>query len=213
MALFPDMPLPSPGAPLPGLNGDRGSLLAGGTSGVMAGLDASLISLLRNYRPGDIGVCELADNLQLSLPVDEWATWDHSFGDITMASIGAGSSTIVPLTTVPADERWTLGFARVQRDSGDNQCLDLLITCPAGYYTGDPDIVLHRVASGPTEILWPDPLAVGTIQFGIPQPAGGLRLEPGTIIKFKPDGNGVSASVFTYTIMCRRTKIIRALAP
>lgn len=178
--------------------------------GVMAGINASLISMLRNFSPGDLGVCVVDDKLQLALPISLWdwyAFWERA----DTASILAGASTPTTLATVPNDERWLLEALRIERTSGDNDLDGVDLVYPAGYFSGDSRSRFLSLASASDGVLfWPDP---GGQQTWTQYQAGPILLEPGTVLQVEPDGTGVSATVFRGRIATRRTKIIRAMVP
>jgi len=213
MPIFPDMLLPPPGAPLGASNGGEPVLPAGDTSGVLAGLERSLLAILRNYRPGDIGICEVGEKLQLSLPVPDWAMWGSLVTGVT-AEADAGASTYLQVFQVPTDERWYLEYVLVSRASGDNRSFQLRITCPSGYVDGPVDNYrLHALVTGISGYNWPDEHETLPIDITVQRPPGGLLLEPGTILDMNTNGTGVAATTFNTTCLTRRTKIIRAMVP
>jgi len=204
MALFPDMPVPVPQS-----NGAGAGLEPGGSSGVVSGLDASLINLLNNYRPGDIGICELADQLQLSLPYPEWHLWGSAVSD--NPSLTAGQSGTVTMWTVPEDERaWLYGY-KVKRETGDNKMVNLALVMAAGYAEGPASVPLIEVATSVIDLWWPDPAGIltATGPLGFPP----ILIEPGSRLTVSADGTGVSASTFRVNLILTRMKLGRAMAP
>lgn len=200
------MPLPAPADPFSPSNGD---LPPGGSSGVTAGLDASLLALLRNYRPGDIGICEISDKLQLTLPLPEWSSYCWTVtGNITVA---AGASVTQNLYTMPANTRGWVDGMRLRLNSGDNTLASLRILQPEGYGEGSREAYLIALTTPVAHIWWPDPGGRQVVDYGIfawPQ-----MIEPGGTIEVIPNGAGVSASNVLFEIVMRQTKLVRELAP
>jgi len=205
--LFPEMALPVDiSGPLAPLNG---ALPPGDTSGVMTGLESSLLAILRNYRPGDIGICELAEQLQLQLPLTDWATFCYvAEGDVTVL---AGNSDPQLLYTVPEDTRAWLDGIRCRRTSGDNNFYQLRYIQPPGYGSGTRVAELVQISTAATEIWWPDVASQANIFLALPHAPA--LLEPGALVYCIAQGDGVSASTLNYEIVMRQTKLIRALAP
>jgi len=203
--LFPDMPLP----PL-GPDGGSPALPAGDTSGVMPGLDSALIALLRNYRPGDIGICELADKIQLSLPVPEWA-WYSAPESATSGSITGGAAATLTIYTVPGNIRCMLEGVILERATGDNNLHNLYLLQPPGYFVGNSTMVAKRLTTPGVFMTWPDD--TNAFQAADFYMAGPILLEPGTQIQLTTAGDGVSASTFAYQIAMRHTKLVRAAPP
>jgi len=207
--LFPDIDLSqyiagAGGAVQDGMPG----LPPGDPVGVMAGLNQSLISLLANFSPGDLGVCVVDDKLQLSLPVPDWSDWSWvEQGDT--ASIDAGDSTDIALFAVPADERALLYGVNLYRASGDNTWSLLFLTVPPLYSSGTGEYHLVHLSSAATEIYWPRGDQAVRHSAG----ESPILLEPGTLVELRPSGAGSAASVATYEILLRRRKIVRAMAP
>lgn len=216
--LFPDVDLSrfaaqvtpnyrTPAVPALNQNGGAEPLPPGEPVGVMAGLNSSLLALLANFSPGDLGVCIVDEKLQLSLPLADWGMWSWiEQGDT--ASITAASSVPINLFEVPTDERaWLDGFW-VTRLSGDNTWKQLKITAPADYRAGNGVADLVELVSASTQIYWPNGGQSTTKQL-----PGPILLEPGSLVRLIPAGAGVAASVGTYAVLLRRTKLVRALAP
>jgi len=176
-------------------------------AGVLAGLNQSLINVLRNFDPGAEGVCNVNPTLQLTLPIPEWAEWSW-LEAATTASITAGSGTSVVLFEVPADERVTLWSCRVARATGDNEVQNFNLDWPTGYFSSSNDLEYYQPDAAASIVFWPNP-AVDPKAYTPP----GILLEPSTQIRFQPSGAGVSASTFAYKLLLRRTKVIRALVP
>jgi len=205
--LFPDIDvsrfLENPvGNGLPGLPPDE-------PVGVMAGLNASLLAILANFAPGDLGVCVVDEKLQLSLPIDHWAEWSWLESGTT-ASLGAGLGTAQEMFRVPEDERAQLLAARMIRSSGDNTIDDLLAVFPAGYFPAgqNADLIVSLPDTALSGLYWPE-LKDDKSAY-VPPP---ILLEPGSRVRFMPSGAGVSATVWTYKVLLLRTKMVRALAP
>jgi len=194
-------------------NGSEPTLPPGGTSGVIPGLEQAVAAILRNYNPGDIGICEIADKISLSLPVPDWASycWTEEV-DAVWAGAATGNQLIY---TVPADERNTLVSWCSHRAAGDNTFSILRITAPAGYGAGSRVVDLMAMAAGSTRIYWPDPGGNQTIPGNsLANPAMlPLLLEPGTILEILADAAGVAATTITSQIMLIRSKVVRALIP
>jgi len=213
MPIFPEIDLSRfavdrEGQPMQAAQNNMEGLPPGDPVGVMAGLNASLIALLANFSPGDLGVCVIDEKLQLSLAVPDWATWAWIDQGST-ASISAASSDPVVLFTVPSDERAWLDGVIVERASGDNDWHSLIVTSPADYRSGTGVAVLLELGTYTASIYWPRGGQV--IRIGIPDAP--VLLEPGSLVSVLPDGTGVSATVGDYQIMLRRTKFVRALTP
>ena len=202
MPLFPEIDL----ARLLSVPNGAEAFGPGDPSGVMAGLNASLIALLRNFQPGDLGVCVVDEKIQLSLPIAEWATWGWNQQDTI--TLGAGASAVVTVFTVPNDERIWLDYARCGRSSGDNDFRAIQITPPAGYSSLAANYSIMSLATLATSIYWPS--GQQTADVDVPGP---ILLEPGTIIQLLPGGTGVAATNVRIDINMRRTKMVRALAP
>lgn len=206
MALFPEIDL-SRFIESNTQNGP-GPLPASDPVGVMAGLNSSLLALMANFSPGDLGVCVVENKFQLSLPIPSWAEWAWTEEGDT-ASITAASATEIVIFTVPFDERAWLESAYVERLSGDNTWEILRYYQPAGYGSGNRRATMLQVDTPGTIIHWPhvdQPVASG---LG-PNP---ILLEPGAEVRLRPGGAGVAATIGTYQLTMRRSKIIRALAP
>lgn len=202
--LFPDMPLPPlaangegpPAAPPPS-----------NTSGVMPGLNSSLIDLLQNYRPGDLGICNLDEKITLTLNYPEWAwyVWMVQPANITIPA-SQGADEIV--YTIPGDRRAYLEAYSVTRASGDNDFDYFFVDHPDGYWEGGAQAqeVLIRPVSAATVLMWPDVAFTQTISLYSPSPK---LLEPGTQIGFRSGATGVSETVFTVRLCMRMTKLVR----
>lgn len=204
--LFPDMPLPAFADP------QNGSVLpAGGTSGVMPGLDAALLDRLRNYRPGDIGICELADKLQLTLPLPEWAWYCYAaIGQ--SAEADAGFSGFTDIYTMPTDRRAWVDGVVFSRAGGDDNTMDrVTLKMPPGYVTGASDQVdLKRLDTAGTSIIWPDPSGTQASSRLMPGP---VLMEPGATLQVRWSGAGVAATAANYEILMRMTKLVRNVVP
>lgn len=212
MSLFPDMPLP---LTAPGSNGAAPSAAAAAaavpdlSSGEIPGLTQSLLSLLRDYRPGDLGIKDLADRISVVLPVPEWA-WYAWYDEVIGSTISAGLATDVVTYTVPTDERCWLDNFVMNRAAGDNLIDRMYLTYPAGYQNlANTDLII-RVASGTDVVAWPDPGGRQDADFIT---AGPLLLEPGTTMGYRTTGAGVSGTTFRHHLNMRRTKIIRTTTP
>jgi len=203
--LFPDMPLPE----LLATNGAAQGLDPGGTSGVMPGLDAALLDRLRNYQPGDIGICELADKLQLTLAVPDWGTY-HFHATGISATVTGGESENAELYTVPMDRRAWLHGVTLTRASGDNTFSRIMVRFEDGYYAGGSELQLKRLVTAGTSCIWPDP---GEIQPLTHLQQAPMLLEPGTRIMSLWSGAGVSDSTMNYEIDMTMTKLVRQVVP
>jgi len=208
---YPAIPLPPLGPPLAAPNGADPSLPAGDTSGVLPGLERSLLAVLANYRPGDIGICEVGDKLQLTLNLDHWAEWFH-YQTFLTPSIDAGANASVTVWTVPTDERAWLDFMYASRASGDNLVGAFVVIPPAGYFEGplSPTYQVQQIPAGSETPFWPDP---GGIQTVTTQAVGPILMEPGSQVQIVASGAGVGASTFNVRLALRRTKLMRAMVP
>lgn len=203
MPVFPDLSL----LPLSGpLEPSNGALPPSGSSGVMPGLDSSLMALLRNYRPGDIGICEVADKIQISLPIPWW----YEYGDVAQGNISgfaAGTGDTGTMLTVPADERWMLESVRFGRVGGDNTINRISVAFPVGYGSGDRTVTLQSITGGSPQMYWPNNgggQAVGDAG----ERWGPMLLEPGALLTLTPNSVGVAATTFGYIVVTRRTKLV-----
>jgi len=210
MPIFPEMPVPVPGPALAGSNGSDPALPPGDTSGVMPGLEASIANLLRNYRPGDIGICELADKIGLTLPVTEWDKWVHFGRTAPTPSMAGGAETGVVFYTVAADERGWLEYVFAERATGDNTLRYLRVVVPSAYSDGGQNYGISEIAAGAAPHFWPDPGGIQTVQMQAVPP---VLLEPGTTLEVVGAGVGVSASTFNVEYALKLSKLTRAMAP
>lgn len=209
MAEYPVIPLPALQTPVAAANGSDPAMPAGGTSGVVPGLDETFLDRLRNYRPGDIGICELADTLQVTFPVPEWAWFRFNatgIGDLVSAGLDADQI----IYTVPMDRRCWLDGVVLERGNGDNLIDKLLLQAPEGYYVDGNQIVLKRITTDGLFLTWPDPNAIQASDYLQPSP---ILLEPGTRIVIRWAGAGVSPTGMNYEINMRHTKLVRQGAP
>jgi len=199
--LFPDMPLPGDEIP-PGLR----------TSGVMPGLNDSLIHILRNFEPGVEGVCEVEQKLQLGLQVPEWSRWSYSIAGAT-SSMAAAETIPLIFVTVPFDERWWLEYVRLTRASGDNTVQQIRVNAPADYGEGDLATPVVVLTTDTTAIFWPDQGSLQTVTDRVDMPREGYLMEPGSSIAVAPDGKGVAATIYNYFTLVKKSKIVRVLTP
>jgi len=208
MPVFPSIPLPALGAPSAGSNGAEPALDPGGTSGVVPGLEASLLAQLQNYRPGDIGICEVNDKLQLTLPLTdwEWFGWAHQ-STVVAAS---GSSLTFNLWQVPTGERAYIESVLLERTGGDNLTYRIRAVYPAGYAAGDGSIQLLNMSSGKSDLFWPDMSDIQTNNWKRPGP---ILLEAGAYIAFDAGGVGVAESTWRIEIGMRRTRVGKVRGP
>lgn len=204
--LFPDVDL-SRFIESPAQNGAE-PLPPGEPVGVMSGLNASLLAVLANFYPGDLGVCIVDNKLQLSLPIPSWAEWGWTEEGDT-ASITAASADEIVIFRVPADERAWLESVYVERLSGDNTWEILRYYQPAGYGTGNRRATLLQVDTPTNIIHWPHVDQAVASGMG----PNAIMLEPLAEVRLRPNGAGVAATIGTYQLTMRRTKISRALAP
>jgi len=206
MPLFPEIDV---SRFAPGGNGAGPALPPGGTSGVLPGLEESLKAILRNYRPGDIGICEVADKLQLSMPLPYWGEYPYYTVGRT-ASVTAASTDPIVVYTVPMDRRYLLQDVQWQNVSGDNLANLIQIDVPAANITTNGGkFVLSNIAAAVVQ-SWPVYDAGDLIWVAS---AGPKLLEPGTVIELVPSGAGVAATLFDYWISGMLIPIIRAQSP
>ena len=210
MPIFPDMPVPSLSGPLAPSNG---ALPAGDSSGVVPGLDGALMALLRNYKPGDIGICELDPKIQLTLPVPYWAEYSWISGRTVTGDIPAGSGATFTLETVPMDERWMLELVVMHQVSGDNDMQVIGLQANPAYNpgAGNGQLDILRLSSKDTDMWWPNLNGDQTVASDPAQSP--ILLEPGTLITCIPGGTGVAISTFSYSMIARRSKLVRAMGP
>jgi len=216
MALFRDIPLPVAIAGAVG-RGATGAVVGAGvqppglTSGVIPGLDNAVPDLLRNYNPGEVGIAQMAPNIQVVLPYPEWAWWSKLIKGVT-SDIPAASAVLVELFTVPADRRMWLDSCWMNRASGDNTINQFTIEFPTGYYetSGYDQIVMANLTSPTTDLMWPDTRGQQTLTHWAPGP---VLLEPGSRLLVKPQGDGAGVSKFGFNILGRITKLVRERTP
>lgn len=202
MALFPQSELTE-------FAGNGAIALPGETAGVMPGLEWSLLHLLRNFRPADMGIAGLNEKIQLTLPMPDWAKYVFLLRGST-ASIDAGSGASIVIHTVPTDERARLLFARYNRASGDNLVATMPITFPTDYFEGAAELLLIELSANAVNLHWPDLPAEQAITYQVPAP---MDLLPGTDIILKPASQGVAATIYDFTLLIERTKLVPAMAP
>lgn len=190
---------------LPGGNGS----LVDQSLGVMAGLNSSLLAWFANFSPSDLGIAVMDPKIQIALSVPDWASWTE-FQSANTESLDAGTSTEEVLHTIPDDERAVLQSVRVNRLTGDNTINWVEVLHPALYAPGNRQEILHQLSSADTQIFWPDYGGDQTCTLANPIPP---LLEPGSQIRLRPAGAGAGATVFTYYIRLKSTKLVRAIAP
>jgi len=185
-------------------------MTSGDPIGIMPGLNDSLIHLLQNYRPGDLGVCVVDQRLQLTLPVPDWATYMWSFAGSSTDAAAKATPTL--LETVPENERWEVLNLRLARASGDNTLNQVRLTVPAAYSDGnDSAVPVARLTTAATAIFWPDSSGIQTLAEYVE--GKGVVWEPGTLVQYTPEGAGASETVFNYELLVKRTKLYRAMVP
>jgi len=209
MPLFPEMPVPGAAAPPP-LNGVNGRA----AQGTLPGLNASLLAVFGNYMPGEIGVSELSEKVNINLPIAEWA-WFPTYVEVDQPTISAGSASDQTFYTIPSDRRCYLDGMNVLRSGGDNLVDRLYITYPEGYYTntGGVRVIPLLLGSGATTIWWPDNSGVQTAGDYFMPSSGPLFLEPGTTLGFRTTGAGASGSGFKCRLMVRFSPLVRSMVP
>lgn len=175
--------------------------------GDIRNLDGALRDVMAQYKPGVNGLVGI-DTCVITLPLESWS-WYGWIEQANTASIGAGVATTVALFTVPENERAWIDAVTVARVSGDNLCAAVPIAAGPGYGSGNRGLYLTQLATPVSAIYWPHVGQTVTRGSG-PTP---LLLEAGGIVQFTTDGTGVSASVFSFTVSLRRTKIRRILVP
>jgi len=180
--------------------------------GIIPGLNSSLIALLRNFDPGNLGVCVVEDKLQLGLTVRDWDIWDCGFkGNI---AVPAGSTDTITVLTVPRDERWWVYRCLLSVTGGDNLGYAVRKTYPAGYFEGsEGEQALILLTTPASNIFWPDPGIEQASLAGRAVLVPEMIWEPGSILGLECDGTGVAETFWNYEVMATRTKIIRAMAP
>jgi len=112
---------------------------------------------------------------------------------------------------VPANERAWLDGYQMQLTAGDNRVVRLQVTYPPGFGSSPQTIELIELATSDTDIFWPDPGGVQTINKGLP--AGPILLEPLCNVEMTTDGTGVASTTFRVQILRRRMRLTRAEAP
>jgi len=175
--------------------------------GDIADLDGALRDLLSHYRPECVEAVMGRSLLSFSVPYAFEYAW---LNGLTLP-VDASLSSAHNLMTIPNDRRAELLSVTVERASGDNTCKDLDIRASDEYREGTiEDYRLLRLSSTDTTIFWPDRGGAQTVMDSVPGPE---LLEPGTIVRLVPGGEGVSASTFDCRIVLRYTKLVRARGP
>lgn len=179
-------------------------------SGEIPGLDQALIDVLRAFKPGGVGVCELDPVIQVVLPVSWWMEW--AWYETGSVSVPASGGDPVTMYTVPQDERNFLEYLTAERTAGDNTFNMFTVDCVDGYRGGaDNDLRLLQLTTAGTIAVWPDRAGRQTLTEWVD--TWPLMLEPGTTVMLDPAAAGSSASTFKYKIRLLRQKIVRARAP
>ena len=216
MSLFPEIDLssytegfPPPGTGAPGSPGAPSQVALERPSGNLGGLAQALIHLLANYSPGETGINELDPSLQLTLPYPEWHIWSSSI--VYPYTYSAGESGLKDVFTVPDDERAWFDGIHSRIASGDNKLSNISLVMPAGYYEGSANTIILGLTTNDTEIFWPDPAGIQTVERLLGWPP--LLLEPGTKVQVNLKGSGVSGGIFSTDVLVRRMKLRRAIAP
>jgi len=191
----------------PDVNGAVGSP-ADEPVGVMAGLNSSLLQLLNNFSPGELGVCVVDEKLQLTLPVPEWAWYGYIANGTT--SFTAGQQAELTILSVPTDERWWLDAFWVQRVTGDNLIKLVSYYQGPGYSDAGEELRIFDLATDKEAVTWPFNGAFASDWAIGPNP---LLLEPGAYITLSSSGDGVATTPFFIRAQVRKTKLIRARAP
>lgn len=176
--------------------------------GQIRNLDAVLLEWLSQYRPGPDGVEGVGGSPIVTLPIPMWA--DYFWVDRPTLNLTAGQSTNEMLFTVPEDERVALLYVLLVRTSGDNNFVDLNVVFPVGYGSGDRQVTLLGLTTPATSIFWPDgerQTADNALH------AAEVIMEPGSLLRVRPDGSGIAATVGSSRILLRRCKMFRARAP
>jgi len=216
MYQFPDMPVPGLRATDSPANGAGPPVLPpGGTSGVIRGLEATLLAMLANYNPSDVGICKIDPTISLALPVNDWGS--YAWSEVFLSTWAASVSGEQLIYTVPQDERCELVTWSTRRQSGDNTIYRMRFRQPAGYWGGGlaGDTELIQTASGAVAMYWPDIAGKQTpaSDVHVVYTHGHLRLEPGATLYLLADAAGVAETVWHNQIIMHRTKIVRAEVP
>lgn len=176
----------------------------------MPGMDITIRETVRSYRQGPlVPASAVLPDMRVSLPIPLWA--EAGFHDNGSANYTAGQTVSLTILQIPATERALILGVQAFRDSGDNTVSRIRLIQPGGYRSGIGVVELLMLASGATDIFWPDPGGIQTITRGLPM--GPILAEPLAIIELTSDGAGAGASVFDYQIVRRRIKLTRAEAP
>jgi len=175
----------------------------------MPGMDVTIFEVLRAYRQAvDAPASSIGTEMQVSLPVPAWAEAGY-FNAVTV-NLTAGQDTVVSILQIPANERAWLDGVQLSRLTGDNTIEELQIQYPDPYASGNT-LRLIMLTTAATEIWWPDPGGVQTIDRGLV--AGPILLEPLSLVRLLPSGAGVGASTVRAEVVRRRIKLIRAEGP
>jgi len=174
------------------------------------GLDITLRQVTRAYRQQVLAPASAIEpDMRVTLPVPAWA--EFAFATNVDAIIGAGQAVTVTALQVPANERAWLDGYQMQLTSGDNRVVRIQVTYPLAFGSSPQVIELIELATSDTDIFWPDPGGVQTINKGLP--VGPILLEPLANVEMTTDGTGVASTTFRVQILRRRMRLTRASAP
>jgi len=180
------------------------------SAGEIPGLSQAMLEALRAWRPGELGVCVIEPAMQVTLVIPEWCVYGWADAGQT-PNLDIGESDPVVVFTVPLNERAYLDSYSLQRSGGDNNIQELDVVFPAGYVGGDGRLQILYPTTPNTLVYWPDPGGQQTISRGTGnQP---ILMEPGTEVRFIPNGSGSGNSSFQWRINMRRWKLTRAMEP
>jgi len=180
-------------------------------TGVLLGLNHLLTNWLQSFDPGLEGICQIDPNLVINLPLPYWGVNAWAYHDTI--NIAAGETDLQVVYTVPMGERKLMRGVRCAMASGDNLLDYIELEQPAAYTDGDQGGALYLVLlqGGDGNLWWPD-YSGSLTELNAAGPPGPILLEPGAVIRVKPDGTGASASVIRTQIIGEQFRIIPAVA-
>ena len=178
-------------------------------AGDIIGLDTTILEFVRNYKPGELGVCYIDPYTHVVLEVPDWSI--YSWASVAVANLSAGQSSEELVFTVPTNERAYLRFLFADRESGDNEINIMRVTLPDGYRVGTGAINLVNLTTPAATVFWPDKGGRQVVQDCYDDPP--ILLEPGSTIGLLPNGAGVAATAYNVQIAMTRTKLVRSQDP
>jgi len=181
--------------------------------GDVVNLDQALLRYMRGYRPSLVGPCFISEEIQIGLPVPEWA-WYGWVERLTTQSFAIGASGPEVVYTLPLDERALFLGVMVTRLGGDNGARELDYEMPADYGADDTSTGnrqrLIQLTNTDNHVGWPPGQQAVNEALNLAEP---ILWEPGTTLLLSPFGDGSATSTYRVSISMKKTKLIRAMVP